>query len=196
MALEPQLESPEPYALNQPPRSFYSSLTQELGRRASSECAWGCCAKARLAFSMTSCTTKQRTAAPTSITWQSLKVRSPATTKSRRCAPALCSCTTTPRRKSSPGRAGACVRGPLAASRRKLCNGPKSQLSPGCKALLRPSGAPSLQGQTCRLFSPSTRRSYHRSAISLRPSQPLRPRILPGFLQISGLQTKMVLGRS
>ena len=57
MALEPQLESPEPYALNQPPRSFYSSLTQELGRRASSERAWGCCAKARLAFSMTSCTT-------------------------------------------------------------------------------------------------------------------------------------------
>ena len=30
MALDPQLESPEPYALNhQPPRSFYSSLTQE-----------------------------------------------------------------------------------------------------------------------------------------------------------------------
>ena len=34
MALEPQLESPEPYALNQPPRSFYSSLTQEEARRA------------------------------------------------------------------------------------------------------------------------------------------------------------------
>ena len=72
MALEPQLESPEPYALNQPPRSFYSSLTQE-------ERAGLCCAKARLAFSMTSCTTKcsaQCTVVPTSITWQSLKVRS------------------------------------------------------------------------------------------------------------------------
>ena len=33
MALEPQLESPEPYALNQPPRSFYSSLTQEEARQ-------------------------------------------------------------------------------------------------------------------------------------------------------------------
>ena len=87
MALEPQLESPEPYALNQPPRSFYSSLTQEERPRL-------CCAKARLAFSMTSCTTKQRTAAPASITWQSLKVRSPATSRRSRCAPALCSCTT------------------------------------------------------------------------------------------------------
>ena len=36
MALEPQLESPEPYALNQPPRSFYSSLTQERGAPARS----------------------------------------------------------------------------------------------------------------------------------------------------------------
>lgn len=90
MALEPQLESPEPYALNQPPRSFYSSLTQEEARRARVVLCKG---KAGF-FNDELHNLAQRRAAPTSITWQSLKVRSPATSRRSRCAPALCSCTT------------------------------------------------------------------------------------------------------
>ena len=72
MALEPQLESPEPYALNQPPRSFYSSLTQEEARRARVVLCKG---KAGF-FNDELHNLAQRRAAPTSITWQSLKVRS------------------------------------------------------------------------------------------------------------------------
>ena len=117
MALEPQLESPEPYALNhQPPRSFYSSLTQE-------ERARLCCAKARLAFSMTSCTTKcsaQCTVLPTSITWQSLKVRGPVPR--------------TARRKSSRPARPACVRGPLVAE--SCVTGRSLNFPPGWRHLL------------------------------------------------------------
>ena len=95
-------------------------------------------------------------------------------------------------RKSSPGRAGACVRGPLVAE--SCVTGRSLNFPPGgrqCSDL-----AVRLLSKAKRLFSPPARRSYHQSTSLYDPPSSSDQGFCLDFCKSHGLQTKMVQGRS